>query len=224
MKPDKIVKKTLDGMKKVGVLEDAVQMRKYMKNKFDFLGVKSPARKELQKELRVYWRGWNIDEMFDYAEGLWLLPFRELQYVAIDALTTKAKRMNPSHLGRIEALIVDKSWWDTVDALAPNIAGSIFSRDDVVRHEWVGRWNKDENMWLNRSALLHQLRYKDDVDLKLLFFLVDFQTGSKEFFINKASGWALRQASKFYPTEVKDFVESRQELSNLTIREATKYL
>ena len=69
-------------------------------------------------------------------------------------------------------------------------------------------------MWLNRSALIHQLRYKENVDLNLLFALIESHIGSKEFFINKASGWALRQASKFHPAKVKSFIAAHPDLSN----------
>ena len=79
-------------------------------------------------------------------------------------------------------------------------------------------------MWLNRSALIHQLRYKFDVNLDLLFALVETHVDSNEFFINKAAGWALRQASKFYPAQIKDFIEDHPNLSTLTKREGGKYI
>jgi len=178
----------------------------------------------VQRELKVHWKMLSHNELFSYAEALWKLPQRELQYMAVDALDTRSKKLDATFLDRIEHLIVTKSWWDTVDGLAPNIAGSIFSSDEAARMTWVEKWNNSENMWLNRSALLHQLRYKENVNLNLLFALVESHIGSKEFFINKASGWALRQASKFYPVEVKEFIDNHPNLSNLTIREGSKYV
>ena len=219
-----LVKLTVDKMSHHGVADDKVNMIRYMKDHFDFFGVKSPARKTVQREIKSYWKEFDNNTMFLFAEALWDLPQRELQYIALDALESRSKKWDVSYLPRIEKLILTKSWWDTVDGLSPNIAGSIFFRLPDSRMPWIEKWNNSDNMWLNRSALIHQLRYKDKVDLDLLFALVESHIGSKEFFINKASGWALRQASKFHPNEIKNFISDHPNLSNLTKREGSKYI
>ena len=224
MNCEDLVKLTVTKMNQAKVDSDRSYMIKYMKDHFDFFGVKSPKRKEVQKSLKPFWKDLSNGEIFSYAEALWQLPQRELQYVALDALGLRSKKFDKSYLPRIEKLIVTKSWWDTVDGLAPNIAGAIFIKDHESRMDWVQKWNDSDNMWLNRSALLHQLRYKDNVNLDMLFRFVISHIDSKEFFINKASGWALRQASKFYPNEIKSFIFSQPNLSNLTKREGSKYL
>ncbi|MEM9548210.1 MAG: DNA alkylation repair protein [Bacteroidota bacterium] len=224
MNIDELVQLTTSKIEAVRVESDAAPMKKYMKDRFEYFGVKSPARKNVQRELKVYWKTLDNAQLFTYAEALWKLPQRELQYVALDALETRAKKLDASFLPRIEWFIITKSWWDTVDGLAPNIAGSIFYRDEEARMSWVEKWNNSENMWLNRSALLHQLRYKKDTNLELMFALIETHIGSKEFFINKASGWALRQASKFFPGDVREFIENHPNLSNLTKREGSKYI
>lgn len=224
MDQKELLKSTLEKMSGMGLEEDRIQMAKYMKNHFDFFGVKSPIRKSIQKEIRNEWKQLTHDQIFSYAEALWDLPQRELQYIALDALGTRAKKLDESFLPRTEKLILKKSWWDTVDSLAPNIAGAIFFNSPSTRLEWVEKWNNSDNMWLNRSALIHQLRYKEKVDLDLLFALIETHIDSKEFFINKASGWALRQASKFHPLEIKQFILNHPNLSNLSRKEGSKYL
>jgi len=215
---------TVEKMSNLSVEVDRVNMIRYMKNQFDFFGVKSPARKEVQKQIKAYWKEFDNANMFLFAEALWALPQRELQYIALDALDSRSKKWDASYLPRIEKLILTKSWWDTVDSLAPNIAGAIFVNFPDIKMTWIEKWNNSENMWLNRSALIHQLRYRDKVDLDLLFALVESHIGSKEFFINKASGWALRQASKFHPAEIGNFIANHPNLSNLTKREGSKYI
>lgn len=224
MEYKELVEFAVSKMDEVKVMEDALQMKRYMKDHFEFYGVKSPARKTVQKELKVFWKKYDNETLFNFVESLWALPQRELQYIAIDTLDSRSKKWDASYLHRVENLIVTKSWWDTVDGLAANIVGSIFFRNRDAQMEWVEKWNNSENMWLNRSALIHQLRYKTEVDLELLFALVESHIGSKVFFINKASGWALRQASKFYPNEVKQFISDHPQLSNLTKKEGSKYI
>ena len=211
-------------MLKASVEGNRKPMERYMKNHFEFYGVKSPARKGVLKEVKNQMKGFDNETIFAIVEELWTHPNRESQYLALDLLSYRKKYWNDNYLNRIENLITIKSWWDTVDGLAPNIAGSIFIKNENIRHHWIEKWNNSDNMWLNRSALIHQLRYKSDVNLDLLFALVETHVESKEFFINKAAGWALRQASKFHPARVKEFIDNHPNLSNLTKREGSKYI
>lgn len=219
-----LVKLTTFKMKEVKIEKDRTHMISYMKDQYDFFGVKAPARKQIIKDIKNHLKALDNPSLFQYAEELWKLPHRELQYCAVDVLGSRSKKWDESYLPRIENLIVTKSWWDTVDLLAANIAGGIFARASDIRREWVSKWSESDNMWLIRSALLHQLRYKEDVDLEMLFDLIRSHIESKEFFINKASGWALRQASKFYPAEIRSFITDHPNLSSLTIKEGSKYL
>jgi 3-methyladenine DNA glycosylase AlkD len=206
------------------VQRDRSSMEGYMKNQFEFYGVKSPARKLVLKEIKSHINDFEDEEVFLLAEALWAHTKRESQYLALDLMDFKKKYWGIEYIPRVEKLITTKSWWDTVDGLAPNIAGLIFLRNDKVKHQWIEKWNNSDNMWLNRSALIHQLRYKSEVDLDLLFALIETHIDSKEFFINKASGWALRQASKFYPTRIEEFIRNHPNLSTLTRREGSKYI
>jgi len=203
---------------------NAAKFKAFMKDHFEFYGVMAPKRKEIQKELKPMIKALDADQLWEYAQLLWSQPKRELHYVAIDMLQFRGKWWSMDHMPQIEELIITNSWWDSVDPLAANIAGQIIRRSPEEGLVWLERWIDHENMWLNRSAIIHQLRYKNEVDTDLLFALIDNSIGSKEFFINKACGWALRQASKFYPAEVKDYIESRPNLANLTIKEGSKYL
>ncbi len=211
-------------LKDASVQDDRSPMEGYMKNQFEFYGVKSPARKMVLKELKSHIKDFENEAFFLLAEALWAHPKRESQYLAIDLIDFKKKYWGIEYLPRVEKLITTKSWWDTVDGLAPNIAGLILLRNEKVKHHWIEKWNNSDNMWLSRSAIIHQLRYNSEVNLDLLFSLIETHIGSKEFFINKAAGWALRQASKFYPERIDDFISNHPNLSILTKREGSKYL
>lgn len=204
--------------------EDRDGMIKYMKGHFDFYGVKAPKRKLIEREIKKLTKELNAAEVFEFVEMCWSLPQRELHYTGVEILVYNKKLWDASYLVRIERLITTNSWWDTVDALAPNVAGFIFQKDHELRMKWVDKWNSSVNMWLNRSAIIHQLKYKQDTNLKVLFALIESHSESKEFFIRKASGWALRQASKFYPNDVRLFIAEHPKLSTLTKRVGSKYI
>ena len=85
------------------------------------------------------------------------------------------------------------------------------------------KWMTSGNMWLQRTAILFQLKYKSQTDTELLFKYIIALDGSKEFFINKAIGWALREYSKTNPDIVIKFVTGHK-LAPLSKREALKVI
>jgi 3-methyladenine DNA glycosylase AlkD len=85
------------------------------------------------------------------------------------------------------------------------------------------RWSRDENLWKRRTAILSQLTFKMGTDLRFLYACIEPSLGSKEFFLRKAIGWALRQYAWTDPDEVLRYVDrNRDRLSGLSRREALK--
>ena len=83
-------------------------------------------------------------------------------------------------------------------------------------------WSLSDNMWTNRSAILHQLKFKQETDADLLFRIIQQHSTSNEFFIQKSIGWALREYAKTDPDLVMSFVE-KHPLKPLSKREALKH-
>jgi 3-methyladenine DNA glycosylase AlkD len=133
------------------------------------------------------------------------------------------KKATPDDLGIIELMITEKSWWDTVDLLATHCAGSLFRNHPELISSVTEEWMNSGNMWLQRTCLLFQLKYKKDTDLELLTDFIERLNGGKEFFINKAIGWVLREYSKTDADWTIRFIESH-ELAGLSEREGLKWL
>ena len=202
---------------------NAAQMAAYLRNQFPFLGIKSPQRRELLKAFLREYGPPALDDTASVAKELWGQSVREHQYNALDILRRQQKKLGPEFVPTLEWLIITKSWWDTVDGLASNIAGPIFAGYPETRATAVRQWRSVENIWLRRTTLLFQLKYKDKTDAPLLFSLIEENLLDKEFFIQKAIGWALREYSKTDETAVREFV-ANTELSPLAEREALKWL
>ncbi len=199
-------------------------MEAYMKHQFAFFGVAAPVRK-------VVTSGIKKSDLIDlkqtfppWIKECWLAPQREMQYAVLDLLIARSKWLTPQHLPMLEWMMVTKSWWDTVDGIAPGLAGSVFLRFPESRDQWIETWLTSKNLWLNRASLIFQLKYGRKTDWDFLQQTILTHIESREFFIRKAQGWALRQYAKLEPREVKMFVESHPELSGLTKREALKHL
>jgi 3-methyladenine DNA glycosylase AlkD len=202
----------------------AAKMKWYMKDHFEFYGINAPKRKELVKTIKQKHDVKDPNKVIKLASQLWVKTQRELQYTALDLLSTIAKKLEPQHVSSLEHLITHKSWWDTVDNIAPNLVGSIWQRHPEAKEIVLHTWITSDNMWLNRSAIIHQLRYKNNVDLDLLATAILTHDKAKEFFIRKAQGWALREVAKQNPQWVRQFLDANPQLSGLTHREATKHL
>ncbi|MCG7408634.1 DNA alkylation repair protein [Paenibacillus sp. ACRRX] len=204
--------------------EKAAAMSKYMRGQFPFFGIPQPKRKELfRSHIRTYGKPASADVLLAAVEVLWAYEERELAYVAMELLEGGLKLLELSHIHRIERCILTKSWWDTVDGLASHTVGGVMSRySDDCRH-YAGRWIGSDQMWLNRTALLFQLKYKGKTDRELLAAAIAAHVESKEFFIQKAIGWALREYAKTDPGWVAHYVE-QHELMPLSRREAVKGL
>lgn len=205
-----------------GDVELAKTMAAYMRNQFAFLGIPTQLRRQLckphfaqaKKEGSVRW---------SFIDACWNDSYREFQYVAADYLALKQSSLTANDVPRIRLLIVSRSWWDTVDTLDKMI-GEIALRDPTVT-ETLLQWSRDENIWLRRVAIDHQLRRKEQTDTALLEQIIENNLGTTEFFINKAIGWSLREYSKTNPAWVRAFLTKYgEQLSSLSIREAGKYL
>ena len=200
----------------------AVSMERYMQDKFRFLGVRGATRTEIYKKYFPEARKSKAID-WDFIENCWNKEEREFQYVVVYYLKAMQKFLKREDISRLKYLIVTKSWWDTIDLLA-KVVGSLvihIKGYDKIMQEW----SKDSNIWLRRVAILYQLSLKDKVDKQVLDKILVNNLGDSEFFINKAIGWALRDYSKYNPEWVREFIKKNKEnMANLSIREASKYI
>jgi 3-methyladenine DNA glycosylase AlkD len=228
----------------------APAMQRYMRDQFQYLGIKSPQLAEL---LRQHIAAHGLPPLADLdriTRDLWALPQREFQYAATTFLGKLEKQLPSGFIRTLEYLIVTKSWWDTVDTLSAGTVGVHFRRYPRVKARYLAKWRLSKNFWLRRATLLFQLKYGKDTDFPLLKQIIRENLrasghpahiahpacpgvlprdptrdrgGSQEFFINKAIGWALRQYTRIDPRAVRKFV-AETPLHPLSAREAFKWL
>lgn len=207
----------------------APQMRAYMRDRFEFLGVTAPDRRRAARPFMATMRSATQDQLLDAAERLWGFPQREYAYVAADLLRANARSLGPVALDRIGGLVRTESWWDGVDPLAKVVGDIVRAHPDAA--ETMDRWVEDPDLWIVRVAIIHQLGWKRDAEPERIFGYCAARSGHPDVFVRKAIGWALRDLARSYPDEVRGFVESHREsvggrpgLSALSVREATKHL
>uniref|UniRef100_A0AAU1I7A3 DNA alkylation repair protein n=1 Tax=Streptomyces sp. NBC_00180 TaxID=2903632 RepID=A0AAU1I7A3_9ACTN len=200
----------------------AAGARAYMKDVAPFLGIPTPERRALS---RAVLKGTPRPDEADctaIALRCWELPEREYHYFAVDYLRRHVGRCSSGFLPVTRHLITTVSWWDTVDALAAHVVGGLVAADPKLTAD-MDAWIVDDDLWVARTALLHQLRYKDHTDTRRLFAYCLRQSGHTDFFIRKAIGWCLREYAKTDPEAVREFLaRERGRFAPLSVREALK--
>lgn len=202
----------------------AAKQKAYMKDNFKFYGITAPERQEIQKPFLLKQHLPPKKDLEKLIKKLWSKPQREYQMFGQELVNRYSKQLEKEDMTLLEYMVTHKSWWDTVDYIAANAMGTYFKLYPELRQKYVKKWLASDHIWLQRSALLFQLKYKDQLDNDLLAYAIKRLFGSKEFFINKAIGWILRQYSRVNPEWVKIFVKDNPSLANLSKREALRLM
>jgi 3-methyladenine DNA glycosylase AlkD len=206
----------------------AAAMQAYMKSAMPCLGVQA-------KPLRAVCRDVFADIAFAASEDwqravleIWRgAEYREERYAAIELVNHRSARefLRLDAVVMLREMIIDGAWWDVVDALAGGPLSRILENDREAMATMLREWARSDNLWLRRSAIICQLPAKERTDLTLLYDCIEPSLASREFFLRKAIGWALRQYARTDPAEVARYAAvNAARLSPLSRREATKHL
>jgi 3-methyladenine DNA glycosylase AlkD len=203
--------------------ERAANQERYMKYNFKYFGMGNPKWRALAKkwfrENGVYYG----DELKELVRLAYQWDQREMHYTAVEMTEKVQKKEGPEFIELLEWMIATKSWWDTVDWIS-KMVGRQFRKYPEQILSYTEKWMASGNIWLQRVAIIFQLGYNEKTDFELMKKYILQLADSKEFFIRKAQGWALRQYARTAPAEVREFVQAHPELSGLTKREAMKHL
>lgn len=218
---------------KIPQTEDAQAMSAYLKNQFPFIGLKSAARrtitkpyfKEAKQEARIKYKEDPEAILIDWAfvNLCWQQEEREFQYIAADYIQAMQPYLKKEDINHLKKLITTKSWWDSVDALVKRV-GYLAKQYPELKAILL-EWSESDNIWLKRTSIISQLNMKEETDTDLLKQAIINNLGSREFFVNKAIGWALRDYAKTNEEWVREFLLTYEPaLSPLSLREATKHI
>ena len=207
----------------------ARQQQAYMKSSMPFWGVQA---KELRQVCKLVFKKYPCE-----TKGVWLEDVakiwdqasrREERHAAIELLAVNAYRkpwLDTNCLPLLKRMIKEGAWWDYVDAIAINHVGYVLAKSTTSTTKHMYRWAQEKDLWVRRSAILSQLKFKADTDEDLLSFAIENSLHDKDFFARKAIGWALRDYSRTNTNYVIEFVtKHREQLPGLSKREAYRIM
>jgi 3-methyladenine DNA glycosylase AlkD len=197
-------------------------MSAYMRHQFEYFGITLPGQRLVAKAALAGVGKPTEADLRALATACWSRTQREYRYVACDYLRRHVRVCGPGFLPFVGELIGDRPWWDVVDTLASHVVGPLVKSHPTLVAT-MDEWLAGEDMWLTRTAILHQLGYKQDTNVELLFRYCLARADHRDFFIRKAIGWALRQYAWTDPDTVRTFVLANEaRLAPLSVREALK--
>ena len=203
----------------------AAGAKAYMRGLFDYFGISTPARRELQKKFHAEHALPSFGDSAKITRLCWKHPCREMQYFAMELCYMHRKNLPRESLALFEYMIRNKSWWDSVDFISVKLIPAYFQQYPEVVAEKTGTWISSGHIWLMRTAIIFQNNLKKKTDEKLLFSMVRQSAWHEDFFVRKAIGWALRQYGRTNPRAVKDFTSRNEKLlSPLSYLEAIRNL
>jgi 3-methyladenine DNA glycosylase AlkD len=201
-------------------------MQAYMKSPMPFLGIQTP---KLRTACRTVFARFSLESPAAWQAVLEMLwrsaQYREERYAAIELAGYKAYRRfeTMTIFPLYEEMITTGAWWDYVDPIAAHRVGALLYLYPSRMKIQMRLWARDENIWKRRTAILCQLTFKQETDVKLLYECIEPSLREREFFLRKAIGWALRQYARVDPEEVIRYIKAhRKDLSLLSQREALK--
>lgn len=199
----------------------AQKMSAYMQNRFPFLGLPKPVLEKIRKPALRESKPLPFD--WDFVFLCWEKPYREAQYVGVAYVQLHEQQLGKADMANLKRLITEKSWWETVDSLDA-VCGTLVTKFPELKATMLD-WSQAENLWLRRTSIDFQQRFKENTDTQLLERIIVNNLRSGEFFINKAIGWSLREYSKYDAPWVRDFLDRHADgLSALSRKEASEYL
>lgn len=214
-------------LKAMAVPADAAKMQAYMKSALPFYGVKSTPLRAMFREVFSGYAPGSLAEWKADVLALWRgAAFREERYAALALCAHRGAKafQRFEALPLYEELIVTGAWWDLVDEVAGQRLPVLLVADRAPMTKAMRAWSRCDDMWKRRASIICQLKLNDAMDLELLYDCIEPSLESKEFFLRKAIGWALRQYAKKDPAEVRRYVKKNEaRLSGLSKREALKH-
>lgn len=196
---------------------------KYMRNKFEFYGLKAAEWVAILRRVFKQYGVFEGEKLYDFVRRCFEDECREIHYCGLQMLEKQIKTLPEIRMRFLKECIQTQSWWDTVDWVN-KLVGIHFKRFPELQRTTCESWIDSGDIWLQRVTMIHQLTYKEATDVQLMFDMINRMKGSKEFFIQKGAGWALRQYSKTDASAVTRFIDDNPDLAPLTKREGLKWL
>jgi 3-methyladenine DNA glycosylase AlkD len=164
-----------------------------------FYNVGTTAMRALARDVYLANRDqWSVDEAMAFADALIRDPVLEVKSVGVEVVARYRRDFTPRLLPAWKRWLArnDSANWATTDLICGALIGPL-----IVQHPELGPrmriWARDRNMWVRRASIVGLLpSVRRGASLDLVYEIAARLHADREDLIQKAVGWALREAGK----------------------------
>jgi 3-methyladenine DNA glycosylase AlkD len=206
----------------------AAQEAAYHKTTREVLGLRVPRITELATEWR---QGMTVEDRVALADALWRADLHESRVAAAKLLTQARIRPDEAVWRLIASWVPQFDGWALADHASD--AGARRLVADPTRLDEVEGWTTSQHMWTRRAALVMTLPWTrmnhpgaqdSAIRRRVLGWAAGYVT-DRDWFIQKAVAWWLRDLSKHAPDLTRAFLADHgAAMKGFARKEAAKYL
>ena len=218
----------LDQIKAHAEPDRAEQTAAYHKADRLYLGVANPILNDLTREWR---RELDVSARVELAAALWQTNIHEGRLAAAKLLTQARIRPDDAVWDLLQSWLPDFDAWAVADHTCMAMQRRLSA--DPSRLDQVELWTHSDHMWTRRAALVATLpwtkqNHPKPEELLCRDRILGWAAGyvsDRNWFIQKAIAWWLRELSKHDPKRVVDFLDQHgAAMKQFARKEAGKYL
>jgi 3-methyladenine DNA glycosylase AlkD len=225
---ERAVQELVKELKSKGNSAEADTVSKYLKtSSLQFFGNRLPVIRQTAKEYSK-----QVPEVFftEFLQKLWRFRVFDVRRAATEAMLQFLKRGMPEQeaLPLIDVWLEDIDTWALTDPLGWCLSKLLITNPELK--ETLKEWGNSDNIWRRRMSILPyvDLCLKGQYSKEYAAWILEAITphiSDKEFYIQRAVGWALRQLSYHEPELVRSFIEQhKSQMTRLVIREGSRKL
>ena len=189
-------------LKKLSNKQFAEDIKRYIKSPYQFYGIRVPEIRILAKRLHDEH---SLKDFYPIFNKLWKSGYHEEMSLALYALQLYENDFDMKTWRFLKPKLKDIKTWDQIDAISTFILGKILLKYPELEKELL-KLSKNKNFWLRRIAIVSTLPRIKKGDIKFTMRLAEKYIYDREHYMQKATGWMLREAGKQKPDIVKNFV------------------
>ena len=164
-----------------------------------FYNVGTPAMRALARSIHAAHKGeWSIVEAMAFADALIADRYLEAKAVGIEVVSRYRRDFTPRLLGAWKRWLSGNhaANWATTDAICGVLIGPLLLQHPELGARMRG-WARDHNMWVRRASIVGLIQHaRRGESLDLVYEIARGLHTDPEDLIQKAVGWALREAGK----------------------------
>jgi 3-methyladenine DNA glycosylase AlkD len=206
----------------------AAEALAYHKVDRPYLGLRVPQIEELTTQWRA---DLSIEDRIQLAADLWQTNIHEARIAAAKLLTQARLKPDQAAWELICSWVPDFDAWALADHVC--IAAQKRITAEPARIDTVEDWTQSENMWTRRAALVATLpftkqNFPKEFELEIRDRVLGWAASycdDRDWFIQKAVAWWLRDLSKHDPARTESFLDANGErMKAFARKEAAQYL